>query len=183
MLALLSRSLLCQRHLPSPPRYIAGVQRCDVARVAAACASANHPRSDVAGAPSVDAELPYVRAAACLAIGALVSTRHRPCSLDACLKSCRRLLLRIIVARPQSPTPLFCCYLAEEPQQHCDFVARRPCCCWRPAPRRQQSRSIPRRPSSPCYSHVVTLCVFVQLDRSPSSSFAEATLCLLYYYE
>jgi hypothetical protein len=33
LLALLSRSLLCHRHLPSPPRYLAGVQRCDVARV------------------------------------------------------------------------------------------------------------------------------------------------------
>jgi hypothetical protein len=73
LLALLSRSLLCQRHLPSPPHYLAGVQRCDVARVAAACASVTHPRSDVVGAPSVDAELPYV-GAACLAVGALVSS-------------------------------------------------------------------------------------------------------------
>jgi hypothetical protein len=39
------------------------------------------------------------------------------------------------------------------------------------------------RPSSLCCSHVVTLHVFVQLDRSPSSSFVEATLCLLYCYE
>jgi hypothetical protein len=129
LLALLSRSLLCQRHLPSPPRYIAG-------------------------APSVDAELPYIRAA-CIDVGALVSARHRSCSLDACLKSCRRLLLRIIIARPQPPTPLSYCYLAGEPQQHCAFVARRPCCCWRPAPRRQQSRLIPRRLSSPCCSLVV----------------------------
>jgi hypothetical protein len=44
LLALLYRSLLCQRHLLSPPRPLARVQRCDdVARVAAACASATHP--------------------------------------------------------------------------------------------------------------------------------------------
>jgi hypothetical protein len=98
---------------------------------------------------------PLHSSSACIDVGALVSARHRPCSLDACLKSCRRLLLRIIIARPQPPTPLSYCYLAGEPQQHCAFVARRPCCCWRPAPRRQQSRLIPRRLSSPCCSLVV----------------------------